>query len=157
MELAGVEDRRMTMRRALLVLMVIVMFGCGAGPTKRAGSHASGATRPTTRRLTDQERATARCRAAAPHDFVNAQPTTVAQVHATTGASVAIRRFQSMFRGEPANGFVAWCWRMPSPNRYKLILVGPRGEVIDARQAMLGAEPPPGPLAMAGPAIRLPK
>ena len=136
------------MRRVLVPLIALALVGCTGSGTK-AKSHPSTTVRPTA-----QQRATAACRAAAPDDFFNAQPTTVAKVRAITGPPAAIRLYRSMLLHEPANGFAAWCWRMAAPNDYKLILVGPHGKVIDGLQQLLQGVPPPGPLPMFGPGTK---
>lgn len=94
---------------------------------------------------TASERAEDACRAAAPHDFVNAQPTTVGEIHAIPGpVNTMVHAFSSVLAHLPAADFAAWCWRQPTPHNYASYVVGPNGEVVDTHSTSNG-EPPPNP------------
>jgi hypothetical protein len=93
-----------------------------------------------------QQRADAACRAAAPHDFVNAQPTTVGEIHAITGGPKGVHPWAIVLAGLPNGSFAAWCWRQPTHRTYASYVVGPKGQVVDVNSGTQGDPPTPGPL-----------
>ena len=97
---------------------------------------------------TPAQRAEDACRAAAPHDFINAEATTVGAIHSIPGPTRAIAHaFSNVLRGLPDGAFAAWCWRQPTPHHYVSYVVGPRGEVQYDNTGSDGEPPPsPGPI-----------
>jgi hypothetical protein len=88
------------------------------------------------------------CKAAAPHDFVSAEATSVGAIHAIPGpVNRRLHAFSSVLRGLPDTAFAAWCWRQPTPHHYLSYVVGPNGEVRRDLGTSDGEPPPnPGPL-----------
>jgi hypothetical protein len=97
---------------------------------------------------TPAQRAEDACKAAAPHDFVSAEATTVGAIHAIPGPVKPIpHAFSNVLRGLPDGAFAAWCWRQPTPHHYVSYAVGPQGEVQHDLGRSDGEPPPsPGPL-----------
>jgi hypothetical protein len=123
------------MRRTLIIGGALALAACTG-----SGHHAVSAR-------TAQQHAEAACRAAAPHDYFNAQPTTVGEIHAIPGPEKAIRRaYSNVLPRVPASAFAAWCWRQPTPHKYVSYVVGPSGEVMYVNATWEGNPPPkPGP------------
>jgi hypothetical protein len=95
---------------------------------------------------TPAQRAEDACKAVAPHDFVNAQATTVGAIHAIPGpVSRTTRAFSNLLSGLPDGAFAAWCWRQPTPHHYISYVVGPHGEVQYDNSRSEGEPPSPGP------------
>jgi hypothetical protein len=93
---------------------------------------------------TSAQRAENACRAAAPHDFVNAQPTTVGDIHAITGGPRADGHpWSNVLANVPGTAFAAWCWRQPTPETYVSYVVGPSGQIVHLNVSTHG---PPAPL-----------
>ena len=127
---------------------VVAFSACTSG-----GHHSSPSPTPPTDRATPvvslQQRADAACRAVAPHDFVNAQPTTVGEIHAIPGpVKTIVHAYSNLLPGLPASAFAAWCWRQPTPHTYVSYMVGPNGQVVDAHSGTQGDPPTPGPLPL---------
>jgi hypothetical protein len=122
------------MRKVCLIGCVLIAAAC-------SGGHHGGAA------LTLQQRAAAACKTAAPRDFVNAQPTTVGDIHAIPGpVKRGSRAYSNVLSRLPAQAFAAWCWRQPSPHHYVSYVVGPHGEVVYVHASSDGEPPPrPGP------------
>ena len=98
--------------------------------------------------MTPEQRAEDACRAAAPHDFVNAEATTVGSIHAIPGpVKKTAHAFSNLLRGVPDGSFAAWCWRQPTPHHYVSYVVGPHNEVEYGNSSSDGEPPPsPGPI-----------
>jgi hypothetical protein len=118
-------------------------------------SSRNGSTPPPTTSTTTataesaQQQADAACRRAAPHSFLNAQPTTVGDIHAIPGPVRKISHaYGNVLANLPAGDFAAWCWKHPTVDTYVEYVVGPNGEVIDNLAGSNdGKHPPmPGPM-----------
>jgi hypothetical protein len=92
------------------------------------------------------------CTKAAHGTFVNAQATTVGEIHGIVfdiGRPRKAHPYGSILKGLPSDSFAAWCWRRTGPKSYGGYVVGPNGEVVDTGQGSNGGGPPgPGPLAI---------
>jgi hypothetical protein len=125
---------------------IVALSACASG-----GHHSSPSPTPLTDRakpvVSLQQRADAACRAVAPHDFVNAQPTTVGEIHAIPGPEKTIAHaYSNLLPGLPASAFAAWCWRQPTPHTYVSYVVGPSDQVTYDDSTWNGEPaPPPGP------------
>jgi hypothetical protein len=77
---------------------------------------------------------------------VNAQATTVGDIHAITGGPKGVHPWATVFASLPDGSFAAWCWRQPSPRTYASYVAGPNGQIVDAHSGTQGDPPAPGPL-----------
>jgi hypothetical protein len=141
----GVPLRHMGMRLACALLAVVALTACsGGGPRPQA--------EPTTL-LTAQQRADRTCREKVPKNFVNAEPTTAGTIHALSGGPARnggqLHGYTWILRDVPPQDFAAWCWYRVKPHTFKLLVVGPNGQVIDSGQEYGGGRPPgAGPMAV---------
>lgn len=127
----------------------LLILACACSSSRHTPSAATSAT--TARVESAQQRADAACTAAAPHDFVNAQPTTVGQIHAIPGpVQKGTHAYSTVLPNLPAGDFAAWCWKQPTPHTYVSYLVGPNGEVIDnlGGSKLSNGPPTPGPMPL---------
>ncbi len=81
---------------------------------------------------------------------MNAQPTTVGEIHAITGGpKPSGHPWANVLRGLPDDAFAAWCWRQSAPQHYDSYVVGPTGQVIDVHSSTEGPEAlQPGPIVV---------
>lgn len=121
-----------------MTTLVVAMLAACSG-----GTH-SEAVPPTM--LTAQQRADRACRAAVPKGFVNAKATTVGEVHAISDGTPDGHPYWFVLADLPDHDVAAWCWRRLAPNRFELLVVGPRGQVARTGRGVQGDGPPgPGP------------
>src|SRR4051812_22085026 len=90
---SAVATSKGNMRKMAILGCVLLAAACSRGH-----SHA---TAP----LTLQQQAESACRSAAPHDFFNAQPTTVGDIHAIFGPTRGTHAYSNVLPHVPAGAF----------------------------------------------------